>query len=270
MRLRALALLSLLAVSLLRVLPAHADSGDDPAELARTWNAAWVFTPAPGDRGYSRLTTAQLSAPLRAQARPLPVEVYAHGCDGLSAISAATGRFLGQAGYLIIEPDSFARRDKPVSCRPGEHLGGLHRAVLRWRQAELRYAVAQVAMLPNIAPGAPFLMGHSEGAIATATLTGVAIRARVIEGWTCYAGWPEYRGLQAPADEPALALVARDDPWFTIPVLRGDCGAFMQGRPLSRSIVYGPPSYLHDRHWLSGDADVQATILAFLAAALHR
>lgn len=71
----------------------------------------------------------------------------------------------------------------------------------------------------------------------------------------------------APANEPVPALVASDDPWFTNPVLSGDCGDFMRGRPHSRSIVYRPPSYLHSKHWLSADVDVQATTLAFLAAA---
>ena len=256
----------LLIIVLLLVAPAaaRADSGSDPAELLRTWQAAWVFAPAADALGYIRLTTAALPGFLARQTRRLVPVVYAHGCDGLSDISAETGRFLARAGYLVVEPDSFARRDKPVSCEPAAHLGGLHRAVLGWRQAELRAAAARLAALPHLQPGGPVLMGHSEGAIAVATLTGIASRARVIEGWTCEAGWPEYRGLRAPPEEPVLALVAQDDPWFRSPALHGDCGAFMAGRAHSRSIVYRPPGYLHDRHWLSVDGNVQATILGFL------
>ena len=118
---------------------------DEASELLRTVEGAWVFAPATGAAGYSRLTVADLSGyPSGAAPKPLAVILYAHGCDGLSEISAASGRFLAQAGYLVVEPDSFARAAKPASCEPAQHLGGLHRAVLGWRQKELRYAARKL------------------------------------------------------------------------------------------------------------------------------
>ena len=263
---RSLALI--FALLLMCAAVAQADSGGDPAELARTWHGAWVFVPATSRAGYARLSTAALPGFLARLTHHVTAVVYAHACDGLTAQSAAEGKFLAAAGYVVVEPDSFARRVKPKSCNPAAHLGGLHRAVLGWRQAELRYAIARLAHLPNLVPGGPVLMGQSEGASAVATLTGVTTRARVIEGWTCEAQWPEYRGLRSPPQEPVLSLVAVDDPWFEAPAVSGDCGAFMTERPNSRSIVFGPPSYLSDQHWLGGDIDVQDTILAFLSNAL--
>jgi dienelactone hydrolase len=244
-----------------------ADTGDDPAELRRTWDAAWVFMPDDDVKGYQRLLGAQLAAALAARQAPLPVVVYAHGCTGLDETAAETGRFLARAGYLVVAPDGFARIDKPVSCRPVGHRGGLHRAVLGWRQAEVRSAIGRVRALPGVDAGRVYLMGFSEGGITAATMTGAPVRARVVEGWTCHAGWPEYRGLKAPPGEPVLALVAEKDPWFQIPELRGDCGRFMKDRPHSRSVVYGPPGFLHTRHWLSFDAAVQDVILGFLVGA---
>src|SRR5262249_36530800 len=111
------------------------------------------------------------------------------------------------------------------------------------------------------------LMGHSEGAITVATIEGVPAAGRIIEGWTCHAGWSEYRGLHAPADQPVLALSSEKDPWFRDPVLAGDCGAYMKNTTLQRSIVYRKPSYLADKHWLSSDQDVQAIILDFIRSA---
>lgn len=241
----------------------HARAADD--ELQRTWDKAWIFAPANTAIGYKRIDTGGLTAYLSSlPSPPTIVIVYAHGCDGLSEISATTGRYLAQAGYLVVEPDSFARKNKPVSCKPISHQGGLHRAVLGWRQAEMKYAFEQVEQIPGLAGIPVILMGDSEGAITVATIGDVPAAGRVIEGWTCHAGWPEYRGLNAPPEQPVLAISSEKDPWFRDPELSGDCGAFMQGHAAQRSLVYREPSYLADKHWLSSDKDVQAIILDFI------
>ncbi|MGD9862638.1 MAG: hypothetical protein AB7S99_05440 [Pseudodonghicola sp.] len=242
------------------------EGAPEAAEVRRTWDAALVFAPAATPAGYRRLTTAELAGALDTAA-PRALVVYAHGCDGLSDISSSTGRFLAQAGFLVVAPDSYARAEKPVSCDPGIPRGGLHRAVLGWRQAEMRFAAERLRAL---APDLPLvLMGQSEGAITTATIRDLPAAARVIEGWTCHAGWPEYRGLDAPADQPVLSLLGENDPWFRAPALHGDCGAFMTG-PAHRSIVYRAPAARARKHWLSGDAAVQAEIVQFLLSTTKR
>ena len=110
------------------------------------------------------------------------------------------------------------------------------------------------------------LVGLSEGAIAAATATGERVAARIVEGWTCHALWPEYVGLRAPAGEPTLAFSSEDDPWFQHDWTRGDCGAFINPRNGSKSIVFRAPDPLHDQHFVFWRADVQATALAFLRA----
>jgi dienelactone hydrolase len=240
-------------------------------ELQRTWDEAWVYAPAGGVAGYKKIGTAGLASYLSSPpSTPAVLVIYAHGCDGLSEISATTGRFLAQAGYLVVEPDSFARQDKPVSCKPASHQGGLHRAVLGWRQAEIRFAFRQLERIPGLKGVPIILMGHSEGAITVATIRDLPAAGRIIEGWTCHAGWPEYRGLNAPADQPILALSSENDPWFRDSVLAGDCGAFMKNPTLQRSIVFRKPNYLADKHWLSFDRDVQTIILDFIRSATGR
>ena len=114
-------------------------------------------------------------------------------------------------------------------------------------------------------------MGFSEGAIAAATYRGDAVDARVIEGWTCHAGWPEYRGLNGPAAQPVLALVAEDDPWFAATGLHGDCGEFM-GPPSTsrRSVVFRPPHPAASQHDLLWHADARLLLLGFLDELSHR
>lgn len=234
--------------------PAFAETARDATELARTYEGALVYIP--GGQGAEQGTVADLAVHLF----DVPaVVLYMHGCSGLIEIAHAAGRMYAEAGYVFVAPDSFARSDKPVSCRPEGPEGGLHRAVLSWRQAEVGHAIAQIRALTQ----APIILaGHSEGAITAATFTGAPLVARVIEGWTCNAGWPEYIGLAAPEAEPVLSLVGKRDPWFRLPVLRGDCGEFMDTN--DRSVVFTAPDPLFDQHWTSGDAGVQALILEFL------
>jgi dienelactone hydrolase len=245
-----------------------AGRGQD-AELDRTWRNAMVFAPAGNSAGYERLEIAGLETYLAGQkSRPTALILYAHGCDGLSEISRETGRFLARAGYVLVAPDSFARLTKPVSCDPTRRIAGLHRAALRWRQDELRYADGRIATITGLRDVPVVLMGHSEGAIAVATLTDAPAAARIMEGWTCHAGWPEYQGSAAPVGQPVLALVGESDPWFEAPVLHGDCGAYLKG-PRQRSLVYRAPDYLAGKHWLSSDPATQVAILDFLNSAVN-
>ncbi|MEO4041101.1 dienelactone hydrolase family protein [Hoeflea sp. CAU 1731] len=240
----------------------------DEAELQRTWDAARGYLPSTTPAGFVEAGVSDIEDRIDPHSPPVALIVYAHGCSGLSRITDSTGRFLAQAGYVVIAPDSFARVDKPKSCDPATHRGGLHRAVLGWRQDEMRYAVEQASLVLSLSDLPVVIMGHSQGAITVATIEDVTAAARIVEGWTCHAGWPEYHGLNSNPDQPVLALVGALDPWFKSQVLSGDCGAYMSQDNGSRSIVYQKPDYLADKHWLSVDRAVQAEILEFLNRSL--
>ena len=101
-----------------------------------------------------------------------------------------------QSGFAVIAPASFARKKYPKSCDPVKKIGGLYRAVLKMRQLDALHAIREARKLSWVDPDNIFLMGFSEGGIVSATLSiesGQSVRARVIEGWTCRAGWPEYQ-----------------------------------------------------------------------------
>lgn len=198
------------------------------------------------------------------------VVLYAHSRDGLGRITMVTARFLARTGYLVAALDSFAREQKPRNCNAAPQRGGLHRAVLGWRQAEMQLAMEKLRDTPALRGVPVVLMGHSEGAVSTTTLDAPNVAMRIVEGWTCHAGWPEYRGLNVPPDQSVLALVGANDPWFTLPVLQDDCGAFMAPEGPRVSKVYRAQDYRGGKHWLSSDDAVQARILEFITAHLPR
>lgn len=244
---------------------ATAETTDD--DLARTFQMGRVHLLREGALHEEAVGTAWPGLQTSTGARFRTTIVYLHGCDGIGPIGTKTADLLASAGHLVIVPDSFARRNKPTSCEPATQRGGLHREVLGWRQAEANLALARARTLPGSDARPLVLMGFSEGAIAAATYVGQPLDARVIEGWTCHAGWPEYHGLNAPAAEAVLALVAQHDPWFTDPALRGDCGAFM-GEPSERrrSIVFRPPHPAASQHDLLWNLDARRALLGFLDA----
>ena len=248
---------------LLAALPELSPAAAEDADLLRTWQRASVIVPV--EAGLIRGWIDDIDERLPATLPPRPTVIYLHGCAGPGRISHDAARLLAEAGYAVIMPDSFAREHKPKSCDPARLVGGFHRGVLGWRQAEANQAIREARRRAWVDADNVFLWGFSEGGTTAATVTGEAVNARIVEGWTCHAGWGEYRGLDAPAAEPVLALLGAEDPWFRPAWLRGDCGAFMEGRDESVSIVYARPSFLATKHHLSWHPDVQALILEFLA-----
>ena len=229
-------------------------------ELVRTWQRGYVWVSVEGVILSGRI--ADFAEEIAASDPQAPVILYAHGCSGIDLASTATAFWLAQNGYTVFMPDSFARRDKPVSCIPEETRGGLHRAALSWRQAEISNALAEIKAL-SAEPRKIALMGLSEGGNATATWQGPRVDARVIEGWGCHAAWEEYRGLKARADEPVLSFVGDRDPWFQRDFLRGSCGAFMTDSNKT-AVTYSTPDDLAEAHYLMWNDRVRARTLAFL------
>lgn len=238
----------------------------DPAETERAWQAALVRVP--GADGVVATTVADLAAAGVPPEPRHPTVVYLHGCSGIRPGTLRRIDFLAANGYAVIAPASLARIKYPQSCDVAGRRGGLYRQTLRMRQQDAAHAIRQARRLPWVDPRNLFLMGLSEGAITAATFEGETeaerVNARVVEGWTCHAGWHEYHGVNAPPDQPVLALVAADDPWFRNSWNRGDCGRFLDETNGSRSVVY-EDAPLRERHELLEDAAVRRTVLDFLA-----
>lgn len=238
----------------------------NPAELERTWQAARVRIPKPGG-SYISTTMEELASGSQTIAGTWPTVIYLHGCSGVWSGTYTRINFLARNGYAVIAPVSFARQKYPRSCNPEKHQGGLYRPTLYMRQNDAGYAIAKAKALPWVDDDNIFLMGLSQGGITTATFFSTSpetsVRARIVEGWTCHAGWPEYGGISAPDSEPVLTLVGSKDPWFQNRWTKGDCTKFIEPSNGSKSVVYSS-GYLSTRHELLESKEVQETVLGFL------
>lgn len=238
----------------------------DPAQIKRTWDAAILRVPdGPGRSRSTDFNTLQAKygdGDVR-----FPTAIYLHGCAGFWSGSLMRIKFLADNGFLVIAPASMARTVYTPGCQTETHSHSLFRPIIGMRQLDAGHAIEKARTLPYVDAENMVLIGLSEGGVTTSTFKAEnedqRVTARVVEGWTCNAGWYEYHGLNAPEDEPVLSLVASNDPWYKHEALLGDCGEFMIHDNGSRSVVYGSGP-LSRRHELMENKAVQDETLAFL------
>jgi dienelactone hydrolase len=242
------------------------------ADIERTWSQALVALPAGrGPELVGRMgerAVVQRVAEMRLRGR-YPLVVFLHGCTGIGDVPFFTE--LARLGYAVVVPDSFARRYRPLQCDPRTLRGGNNLFVYDFRATELTFALDQLSKVDWVDFDNLFLIGASEGAVAAALFRGEVFNARVLLQWTCH-GQALVRGIAALPNEPVLAIVREGDPYYdprNTPAQQGDCGAFMVGRPGSRSVVLGAAGGLQG-HTLLDDPDVRAAIADFLGAAYRR
>jgi len=240
-------------------------------EMARVWASSPVYVPRRSG-GVRKTTTAKLTSLTLATGQRLPAIVYLHGCTGLYNFDLDRARMIARQGYIVVALASFARSKYARSCDQASLQGGFYRGVLKMRQFDIGYAVERLRDVPIVDASKIALVGLSEGGNLAATFkarnSNQRTHLRVIEGWTCHAGWPEWAGMNADRSEHVLSLLGANDPWFVgKPWLQGDCGRFMNRSNGSRSIIYRS-GQLSDQHALLAFRQPRQDFFAFLAAYL--
>jgi len=242
---KAAAILALMAMPLVttacgsRGASKPAEAGDaNLSDIERTWYNAVVALPPTSLGGPVDMRRMhELMANPPADPKPRTTIIYLHGCTGIGDLSVV--KYLASEGFVVIAPDSMARRYRPLQCDAATGRGGYNLFVYDFRATELSFAIHSVTRLPWADAGDMFLIGGSEGGVTAALYRGEAFRGRIITAWTCH-GAPIIAGLDAPPMEPVLSIVSEEDPWYsgrTAYGQSGDCGTYMPGRPNARSLV---------------------------------
>jgi hypothetical protein len=207
------------------------------SDIARTYAEALVLVP---DAATGKLVEGKIGDQrvIRAlKGRRLPLVIYLHGCTGIGNTEAL--QTIASSGFVVIAPNSFARRFRPLQCRPSRQSGGQNIFVYDFRLTEVSYAVHRLRDVPWVDWTKAFLLGVSEGGVAAALYRGNEFAGRVITQWTCQ-GHPFIRGIASGGGEPVLAIVRKSDPWYGHDDgidQSGHCGDAFAGRPNSFSYV---------------------------------
>ena len=239
----------------------------DPNEMSLPWLNALVRIPLENGNLY-RGSIKEIDGDEKFLNKKYKTIIYLHGCAGHWSGTAKRIDFFAKNGYAVIAPPSMARNKYAQSCDVTNHKGGMFRSVLKIRQIDAENAILKAKKLTWTDNNNIFLAGLSEGGITVATYEPKnkesSVNGRVVEGWTCNAGWDEYRGINTPYNEPVLSLVAKYDPWFQTEYLKGHCGQFANKNPLSKSVVIDDGKQLSKSHGLMHDEEIKKITLEFL------
>lgn len=243
------------------------DTSDNPLwqeqlQLERVWQAAMVTFPKGED-----IDNQSIEKLSRESVQPKgrwPTVIFVHGCAGMLRGEKRRVKFFADQGYLVISPDSFARESYPKSCSIFPKRAFMYRGTLALRNQDITYAVEQAKALDWVDDNNIYLVGHSEGAIVVTTIKlASVVNARIAESWTCQSQWPEYRGINAPENEPVFTLVSRNDPWFVKGPSKGSCDDYINQSNGSLSRVY-EDKVTKGKHKVLDFPSVQLEVIGFM------
>ena len=235
-------------------------------EVNLTWDNALVRIPRDNSNIYKTIVKDIDGA--KFPKKKYKTIIYLHGCAGIWKGTIKRIDFFAENGFAVIAPASMAREKYARSCNTDTNQGGLYRSVLKIRQIDAENAILNAKKLDWVDNKNIFLVGLSEGGITTATYrpknSWLGVSGRIIEGWTCNAGWDEYRGVNSPHNEPILSIVAKYDPWFQADYLKGHCGQFLNKNRFSKSIVIEEDPILSKQHGVLHDPKIKKIVIDFL------
>lgn len=202
-------------------------------DVELSWEKAPVYTPG----AFTSKSTSGLALD-----KKYPAVIYLHGCTGISPNhDFAWAKFLASQNTVVFMPDSMARPNRKSNCDPRQKGGtNVFPQAYEYRQQEIAYAKEQILKSEWWDQKNIFLMGHSEGGIATAQSRHGGFNGLIISGWTCtHKNNPSFDGIKSPKEIPALAIAFLDDAWRKGKFNEGRCANRAEGRDLVQIDLQG-------------------------------
>ena len=144
----------------------------------------------------------------------IPTVVFIHGSGDFIGGDIYRRLIVEEAKFAFIAPNSYAVKNRPTykSPAPLKEYMKVHKI----RQAEISYTVNRLKEFKWIDKKNLFLMGSSEGALATGIYTGKAFKGRIIIAWNCEDGYyTSYSKIGAKKRDPILAIIGTEDEYFS-------------------------------------------------------
>jgi len=212
-------------VLLLQGFATSAIAADDPN---RAWENALVVLPG----GKNTTMREALAARDFDKVSPGTITViYLHGSTGMTPHDPTQ---FGNAGFLVIGPDSMARANRPINKTLPNNVASFPQAPA-YRLQEIKYALSQLPSIPNVDMRRLVLFGHSEGGKAAANWSGPEFRAVIMTGWNCHTRDTFFDGLKVPKSTAVMNIVAKKDNEIASD-LGSSCADNMKGYPIKELI----------------------------------
>jgi hypothetical protein len=191
-------------------------------DVRRSWDRASVYLPN------KRWPTSPSNVDVTI---PHTVVVYLHGCGGITTFNDGPwARFLADQGFIVVMPDSFARKGRQSNCNGRDFSTGYYPLAHILRQEEIIWARHMLSEMPWADEKNLFLMGHSEGGYAVTKYGAGGFRGIIISGYNCH--WANWKD-----GTPALAVNYETDPWLKNSGMR--CAERSGGRTIKDVILSG-------------------------------
>jgi hypothetical protein len=150
---------------------------------------------------------------LKSYTKKLPAVVYMQGSGSFGIGEIFRKWITGEAGYIFFAPNTHTSKERPTYSSPVPK--EVYEQVHAYRQAEIDLFIKRLKELPFIDKHRMFLMGYSEGALATARYAGDEFVGRIVLGWSCEPSYyTDYPKVGAKLDDPFLNIIGRDDEYF--------------------------------------------------------
>jgi hypothetical protein len=193
-----------------------------------TWEKAIIFLPNTSQRVKSNDINLE---------KKYPVLIYLHGCTGIHPNHDLNwGEYISKMGFLVIMPDSFARQNREANCDPiRQRRTNRFPDAYKYRQEEIIFTVEKIKKISFVDQKSIFLMGHSEGGIATAQSSNTSFIGLIISGWSCTDSSGHFpSGIKSPKTVPVLAIADVNDPWRVSTSTYGRCKDVSSDRDITQ------------------------------------
>ena len=214
---------------------------------------------------YGTLEEALIKIPnLKKYTKKLPTVVYMQDSKEFTS-GKVFRKWITEAGYIFFAPNSYSSKDRLTYSSPVPK--DIYEKIQAYRQAEIDLFVKRLSELPFIDTKRVFLMGYSEGAVATARYSGDEFVGRIVLGWSCESNfYTDYPKIGAKVDDPFLNIIGRDDelfgtqnPWSRGYNTKGHCGDALF-RFSNAKVVLLP----NTKHSLKDNIFIKDEILGFI------
>ena len=185
--------------------------------IGKSWEDALVFLPGK----YFSTSVSKVNLD-----KKYPVVIYLHGCAGIvPSHDYGWAKEITKHGFIVVMPNSFAIPNRPSNCDVTTATTGFFPSAHLIRIGEIAYAYQQLSRISWTDMNNVFLMGFSEGGVATARSEFKGFNGAIIMGWTCT------NGIFIPKKTPVLAMAYSDDRWHPLgSPWYGKCSDRSQGR----------------------------------------